>query len=480
MNEPIISLENANARNEALRFRRPVNFTLNPGEQIAVIGANGSGKSILTSILTGTLPLRDGKLTYRFPSGATTAYGNIAHIAFRDAYGTADGSYYYQQRWNASERDDVPKVREVLEKIPGEHSLRQELFGILGIESMLEKELILLSSGELRKFQIAKTLLTAPEVLVVETPFIGLDATARRLLNELLERIIRRTGLQIVLVISHPKDLPAFITHVYTMEGRTCGAKQTREEFLRTETLTAGSRAIAESPARLVLPSSSSAPLACDEVVRMRNLTLRYGSRTLIEGLDWTVRNGEKWMLSGPNGSGKSTLLSFISADNPQAYAHDITLFGRKRGSGESIWDIKRHIGYVSPEMHRAYVKDMPAVDIVASGFFDSVGLYRKADDAQRAVCEAWMESFGIAELRDRSFIRLSSGEQRLLLLARAFVKDPDLLILDEPLHGLDCFNKERARQIIDAFCQREGKTLIYVTHYAEELPSCVTQKLEL
>ena len=175
-----------------------------------------------------------------------------------------------------------------------------------------------------------------------------------------------------------------------------------------------------------------------------------------------------------------STLLSLLCADNPQAYAQDISLFGRRRGTGESIWDIKRRIGYVSPEMHRSYVKDIPAVDIVASGFFDTIGLYRTPDDAQRAVCEQWMDAFGIRPLRDRSFLRLSSGEQRLLLLARAFVKDPDLLILDEPLHGLDCCNKERARAVISEFCRRPGKTMIYVTHYERELPDCINRRMEL
>ena len=167
-------------------------------------------------------------------------------------------------------------------------------------------------------------------------------------------------------------------------------------------------------------------------------------------------------------------------ADNTQSYACDIELFGRKRGSGESIWDIKRHIGYVSPEMHRAYLKDLPAIDIVASGLNDSVGLYVHPRPEQRAVCEWWMDIFGIAGLKDRTFLKLSSGEQRLCLLARAFVKDPELLILDEPLHGLDDRNRQLTREIISAFCRRKDKTMIMVTHYAEELPDVITHNLFL
>ena len=174
------------------------------------------------------------------------------------------------------------------------------------------------------------------------------------------------------------------------------------------------------------------------EIMNFHDVSVRYGSRRILNGLNWVVREGERWAVCGENGAGKSTLLSLVCADNPQSYACHIDLFGHRRGSGESIWDIKRHIGYVSPEMHRAYLKDLPAIDSVASGLSDSVGLYARPKPGQREVCMGWMRVFGIADLADRTFLRLSSGEQRLCLLARAFVKDPELLVLDEPSHGLD------------------------------------------
>ena len=145
----------------------------------------------------------------------------------------------------------------------------------------------------------------------------------------------------------------------------------------------------------------------------------------------------------------------------------DSRLFGRKRGTGESIWEIKKHIGYVSPEMHRAYLKNLPAIEIVASGLHDSIGLYKRPYAGQMAVCEWWMDIFGVAHLKDKPFLQLSSGEQRLALLARAFVKDPELLILDEPLHGLDTYNRRRVRKIIEAFCRRRDKTLSLI-HISE------------
>ena len=215
-------------------------------------------------------------------------------------------------------------------------------------------------------------------------------------------------------------------------------------------------------------------------LLEAKKLGISFGGLRAVDDFNISIEKGELYGLIGPNGAGKSTLLSLIYADNPQSYANTLYLFDRKRGSGESIWDIKKRIGYVSPEMHLFYMENVPTLNIVGSGFFDSIGLYRKCTEEQQSIALAWMRVFGIEELKDRSFLTLSSGEQRLALLARAFVKDPDLIILDEPLHGLDISNKRKAVRIIEQFCERPGKTLIYVTHYPHELPSCVDKRFEL
>ena len=215
-------------------------------------------------------------------------------------------------------------------------------------------------------------------------------------------------------------------------------------------------------------------------MIEVKGVTKSFDDFTALDNVTCNIAEGCIYGMVGSNGAGKSTLLSLVCADNPQSYACDISLFGRKRGTGESIWEIKKHIGYVSPEMHRAYLKNLPAIEIVASGLHDSIGLYKRPQPEQMAVCEWWMDIFGIADLKDKPFLQLSSGEQRLALLARAFVKDPELLILDEPLHGLDTYNRRRVKKVIEAFCKRKDKTMIMVTHYESELPDTITNRIFL
>lgn len=475
-----IHLAGGVVRNPLVRLARPVSLDFMDGEHIAIVGPNGAGKSLLVDMLTGKYPLYEGELSYDFsPSPSKAVYDNIKYIAFRDTYGSADANYYYQQRWNAHDQDDAPVVRDLLGTIKDD-ALKQQLFDLFRIEPMLEKKIILLSSGELRKFQLTKTLLTSPRILIMDNPFIGLDAATRDLLFHLLDELTRLASLQIVLVLSMLDDIPSFITHVVPVSNRTVGPKMTREEYLKTFHEQDTAQSFDELQQRILNYPYEYANYDSAEVVRLNKVSIRYGDRTILKDLDWTVMRGQKWALSGENGAGKSTLLSLVCADNPQSYACDISLFGRKRGSGESIWEIKKHIGYVSPEMHRAYLKNLPAIEIVASGLHDSIGLYKRPKEEQMSVCEWWMDIFGIAALKDRPFLQLSSGEQRLALLARAFVKDPELLILDEPLHGLDTYNRRRVKKVIEAFCQRRDKTLIMVTHYENELPATITHRLHL
>ena len=507
--QQIIKVVNGVTRHPDWRMAEPINIEVLQGEQIAIVGDNAAGKSRLIEVLTGHFPLLMNEVKYDFsPSPLKMVSENLKYITFRDSYGDIDGTYYYQQRWNQHDIDEnTPTAGQLLKEafrqadesigrglMEGEreaaqkqrNAFRNKLTKIFHLEGLMDKYIISLSSGELRKFQLTKTLGTGPRVLIMDNPFIGLDAQTRDQLRELLQQLAVETHLLIILVQSKADNIPDFITQVVPIEGLHILPKITREEYqlqLRKrvlESLPKEKKDWLLSLPQKDLSKESFYPQEGNEILKFNNVTIRYGSRTILKDLNWTVNEGEKWAMSGENGAGKSTLLSLVCADNPQAYACDIELFGHRRGTGESIWEIKRHIGYVSPEMHRAYQKDLPAIDIVASGLTDSVGLYTRPKPEQKEICLSWMNIFGIKELADRTFLKLSSGEQRLCLLARAFVKDPELLILDEPLHGLDLQHRSLVKEIIDTFCSRKHKTLVMVTHYQEEFPQCITNSIFL
>jgi molybdate transport system ATP-binding protein len=439
----------------------------------AVVGRNGSGKTQYIEQLRRQV-----------------ASDRLRYIAFSDSYGpVVDNAYYLQLRWNQHDIDpETPNVGALLEKayqLAGEDTeerrqLQRHLYDLFHMEPLLDKYVITLSSGELRKFQLTKTLFANPSLLIMDNPFIGLDAETRDQLKELLQLLAEKHRLDIILVLSKTDDIPTFVSEVIELRNGKILPPCSREDYYNRQlpipphVLTKEKR-----EAILALPYQDN-DYHTDEVIKMQQVSIRYGERTILKALDWTVRNGERWALSGQNGSGKSTLLSLVCADNPQSYACDITLFDRPRGSGESIWDIKKHIGYVSPEMHRSYQRDLPAIRIVASGLKDSVGLYVKPNEDEFAICRFWMDIFGLEDKYNRTFMKLSSGEQRLVLLARAFVKDPQLLILDEPLHGLDLMNRQLVKDVIETFCERRNKTMVMVTHYEEELPPIITNKIYL
>lgn len=424
----------------------------------AIAGRNGSGKTLYIDHLRKQL-----------------ASDKVRYIAFTDSYGVnVDGQYYLQLRWNQHDIDhETPTVGDLLQRaylLAGKdteerRAQRNQLYHLFHMHEFLDKYIITLSSGELRKFQLTKTLFANPQLLIMDNPFIGLDAETRDQLRDLLKLLAEERDMEIMLVMSKTDDIPSFVNEV-----KWIGTRETVPPHVLSDK---------RREAILSLPYTDN-DYDCQHVIDMKNVSIRYGERTILKDLNWTVRNGERWALSGQNGSGKSTLLSLVCADNPQSYACDITLFDRPRGSGESIWDIKKHIGYVSPEMHRSYKRNLPAIRIVASGLMDSIGLYAVPNPQDYDKCRWWLDMFGIGHLADKPFLQLSSGEQRLVLLARAFVKDPQLLILDEPLHGLDLWNRRLTKDIIETFCQRRGKTLIMVTHYQEELPNVITNNLFL
>ena len=470
---PLICLRSAVISNPFRRLAAPVDLELSQGEHIALGGDNVSGKSTLVSMLSGGFYLREGTLRHNL--GGET-YKALKTVRFNGAYGTTEFPYYYQQRWHAQERENGVSVRSLLEQEPAvSDAWRQELYDLLGMGPLLDRTVMVLSSGELRRYHLTKALLSAPKVLVLEAPFIGLDPQTRELLCSLMELVADRLGVSFIMTFTDIGMVPRLVTHVYFLKDGVCSPRYTRSEAVSMEPACPSGDLVVPG-----LPFVSRRHVFYENAVVMRNVSISYGDRTVFSGLDWTVKRGEAWNVTGPNGSGKSTLLSLVCADNPKAYSLDMTLFDVRRGSGESIWDIKKHIGYLSSEMHSGFSDNLPAVEVVAGGFSDGYAGAGGGKAEALATSGRLLEAFGAGKLASRLFPTLSSGEQRLVLLARAFVKDPDLLILDEPFQGLDRRCRATAKAVIERFCSDESKTLLFVTHFPEELPEVIDNTLEL
>lgn len=463
---------------EEFKFDQAINFTLKANEHWAVIGPNGAGKTIFADILANKYGLKQGQILHSGDKSISLSK-IVKTVSFKDIYSIADiQNSYYQQRWNKGDEMEASLVSDILKGVNDEYL--EQLLNWFGAHDLLNKKINLLSSGELRKSLIIRVLLSDPKILIIDNPYIGLDAPSRDILNDVLQRLAELQNVQIVLILSDPINISSIVTDVLPIRKGHIYEARKKDEFLQDNKFI--EQLFYQSSSNTSSVILSAYPETADDfeyAVSMNNVGIRYDDRTILRNLDWKVKRGEKWSLSGANGSGKSTLLSLVLGDNPQAYANDITLFDRKRGTGESIWDIKKRIGYVSPEMHLFYLKNNKTIDIVSSGFFDTIGLYLKIDKEREALAKKWMDKFGIGHLAERPFLKISFGEQRIALLVRAFVKNPDLLILDEPLHGLDIAYKERVTRIIEEFCT-ENKTLIYVTHYKEEIPNTVSHYLHL
>jgi molybdate transport system ATP-binding protein len=476
---PLVELAGASLRvGDRLLFHN-TNWSFRHGQQWALVGPNGSGKTLFASALTGAVPIVRGE--FRIPDAAA------AHVSFEQQKVLA-GDAPAAVRWFSLEEEEAVSVCRFLsqdsveERNPFEiisrpavstHAFaraRQRVVNLLGIKKLLTQPLPSLSNGEMRKILLARALLRKPRLLILDDPFSGLDVRFRRHLKEVLETLIRRRAVNLLLIATHSDELPCGITHLLRV-SRNRVVEQGRLTRRRRPELFRSSAKIPKIPA-LRKPGSA------EELVRLTGITVRYGKRVILDNLNWTVRGGESWALIGPNGSGKSTLLSLILGDNPQAYANHVRVFGRRRGDGESVWALKRRIGCVSAELHLHFPERQSCLEAVVSGFGDTTGCYQAPTSRQKKIARRWLRSFGLAAYAESSFGSLSAGMQRVTLLARALIKSPDLLVLDEPCQGLDAVNRDRFLHIVSALLRHT--TVIYVTHRREEIPAGITRFFRL
>jgi len=479
MQKLFLSLHNVNVNIGRQHILKNINLDIREGQKWAITGASGSGKSVLAHTLCGR-HFYTGNIETDF--GSPEDLNKLVIVVeqqhrFKDIFNQSD--FYYQQRYNSFDSERTITVDEDLAGYPtGEHAggyTTNDLLGLLKIDVLLKKPLIQLSNGENKRLQLAKALMQKKELFILDQPFIGLDIAGRELLSEMLRQLSSK-GVRIILITS-PHKIPDYISHVVQLESGVVINTSTKDDFRVDEV-------------RDRWPTMFNAENLCavdprkendfETAVKMVDVNIAYSERKILQHINWEIKKGEKWGLSGPNGAGKSTLLSLITGDNPQAYANEIYLFDRRRGTGESIWDIKRKIGYISPELHLYFDFSSTARQAIASGLFDTIGLFRQLNDEQEKLVSDWLQLIGLADKKNKLLNQLSLGEQRFILLARALVKNPPLLILDEPCQGLDEMHVYLFNKMVDTFCNLYNTTLIYVSHYKEEIPGVVDRYLEI
>ncbi len=496
---PFLSLVNATFRLGDTLVFPDTSWAFHRHEHWAVVGANGSGKSLFADALRARVPLVEGELKYCFqPMPGLTHEESIGHVSFEDRKTQLHGTVV-QSRWISFEQDeglavgDFLSYDKVMEINPFEVSRRhsgarrafegrqRRAIALLRLRGFLERPLISLSNGEMQRVHLARALSHPMRLLILDEPFIGLDAATRVHFHAVLERLMAHS-LRVLLITTRMEDLPNHITHLLVLDSCRVVAAGRRNEVLGPRAKTPHSSRLrfrAPRPIRLRKQLRGS-PEAVPIIIQLRDVTVRYGSAVILDKVSWSVRSGESWALLGPNGSGKSTLLSLILGDNPQAFSNDITVFGKKRGEGESMWEIKKRIGWVSPELQIHFDDSISCFEAVGSGFYDTIGLHESLTARQRARTRQCLAQFNLESFAQTPLFALSAGLQRMVLLARALVKEPTLLILDEPCQGLDSAHRRAFVETVDELLGRGGVTAIYVTHRTDEIPRRINRILRL
>ncbi len=491
LQQTLLTVQDIQVRNASCTLFQNLSFQIKTGEHWAIVGESGSGKSALLQTIAGNLHISGGKIIYHFyederqnhlDDASFTPLKLIAMVSskhrFRNLANTKD--FYYQQRYNSSDCDDAPTVETYLKKINANTSANPVwtfayTIHQLKLEPLLDKQLIKLSNGETKRLLIAAALLKHPTLLLLDNPLIGLDVQTRADFNQLIAAVTA-SGITVLMATSR-YEIPDAITHIAVMHKQKIEKTVLKEAFKPEEiTWQKADIDLNELQALLSLTPDTS----FSTIILMENVNIRYGDKQVLNNINWKVLPGERWALLGANGAGKSTLLSLINGDNPQAYASQIILFDRKRGTGESIWDIKKKIGFVSPELHQYFPTESSCLQVIESGFYDTLGLFRPSNPEKAAIALRWMKLLQIEENARKLFKNVTASTQRLCLLTRALVKNPPLLIFDEPCHGLDDQQQRHFKHLLETICSISNTTLIYVTHYPQEIPDAVTQVLQL
>jgi len=488
----LISFRDVSIRHFNTLVFESLNFSLEKGQHWAFVGKSGSGKSTFLDFIMGKASMARGEAHYPYfdrhiqehhqDDPLFNRYKLMTQVSarheFRNLSNTSD--FYYQQRFNSCDSEDADTVATYLSNVKVVNPLGiwtiQRSTERLRLTHLLDKELIKLSNGETKRLMLAAALIKNPLLLLLDNPLNGLDVAARQDFNELI-REISESGISIIMA-TPSIEIPDAITHVAVVENGKMVSQCPAVEFRPVSFHVLDQQKTNKEELRQLL--SATPAVVYDTIIGMENVSIKYGEKLILDQVNWQVKQGERWALTGHNGAGKSTLLSLINGDNPQAFANKITLFDQRKGSGESIWEIKKKIGYVSPEFFQYFPMGSTCLQVIESGFDDTLGLFRVSVKSRAETSLRWMKLLHVSEFAGEMIRNVPVSIQRICMLARAMVKNPSLLILDEPCLGLDFERQEQFKNLIDMICKMSNLTLIYVSHYQEEMPVSIRFVLKL
>ncbi len=436
-------------------------WEIKPEQNWMVTGANGAGKSALAAVLSGA-----GKVVSGQVENLPAKVGVVSFEAQAELIAA-------ELRKDDADIVDVisegTPVSEMLSAVCEDALLAEQLVEKFGLTPLLDRAFRKLSTGESRKVLLIRALACKPDLLVLDEPFDGLDFNTLAILQAHLNTLVGNVPM--VLVLNRFDECPDFITDIAYVENgqlqhtvKRSDEKAYADLYQLLHLKTTDLQIPAADPSANLPELDPSQPL-----VKLTNVGVKYAEAEIFKDINWTIERNQHWQLSGPNGSGKTALLSLITGDHPQCYVNDIFVFGYQRGKGESIWQIKQYIGYVSTALQWEYRVSASLRNVIVSGFYDSIGMYTKSSDVQRAIADQWLSLLGLSDRADQPFNKLSYGDQRLLLIARAMVKHPPLLILDEPCLGLDDMNRQLVLALIEKICAGSATAVIYVNHRLDD-----------
>ncbi|KAI9253887.1 P-loop containing nucleoside triphosphate hydrolase protein [Phascolomyces articulosus] len=473
----LVQFKNANVHRFGVKEPALKNLTLNinSDQRLVIVGGVGAGRSTLAETIAGrhhVQPLSAAKwpvVNSPYPSE------QIKLVSFKEDSGAFSYSgHYYQERFNFSDPDnDVTLAHYLGEK--ADPKALEKVTEKLDIKHLMPLSFVKLSNGQTRRARIARALLQEPAMLILDEPLMGLDVQHRAKLLETLGDL----DTPVVLVLRPQDEFPTWATDVVALKDLEIEWQGKPEEYLaQRDKIKQKDEQEREQYRQQHALKQKEQSQSQPSVVELKNVNVIYSGNKILDNITWTVRQGERWALLGENGSGKTTLLSFLTGDHPQAYANELYLFGRRRGTGESIWEIKQKVGLVSPEIHLYFNQSLTGLEAAGTGFFDVV-VPRSLSDDQIEISRQLFKDFGMESFMDRKLRDMSSGEQRMVLLIRSLVKMPELIIWDEPFQGLD----DKMIRNINKWLEdhmRPNQSLIMVTHHEDEIPRSVVNRFKL